>query len=76
MDFTEDTATRGGIRWVTCPNPALHSKRHEILLLSLLEHFRGIGQPMSRADQDALRGRIATAECLLRETTSPGKIEN
>ena len=38
---------------------------------SLLEQIRIVGQSVSAADQDALRGRIAAAENLLREATSP-----
>lgn len=71
MGFLEDNATHGGVRRVTCPNPALHWERREILLFSLLEHFRGIAQLVSEADQDTLWDRIAATEDFLSKKTPP-----
>lgn len=70
MGFIEDATTSKNTGRATCPKLALHSKRRNISLLLLLRIIRVLGWSSSVTDRDALRGRIATVERLLRETTT------
>lgn len=71
MGVAEDPATRGGRTRVTCPNPAGHSERREILLLAALQQIREIGLSGRETDRDTVQDMMYAAESPLGERIPP-----
>ena len=53
--------TFGGVRQVTCPNPALHEEHQEVDLHPFIQQIRAIGRSVDTTEERKIRYRINAA---------------